>query len=140
MTRRPFRGICELAIESPQPERLAAFYSRLGLEELLRENGRIWLAAGPRARLGIWPPGEAEHDDRGGAHVHFALSVDSETLGAAVEALREDGVEVEGPVEHEGGDRSLYFDDPEGNRVELWDYFESGDGAEAGVAALKEEE
>lgn len=132
-------GICELALEADDPERLAAFYAGLGLEELLRENGRIWLAAGPHTRLGIWPRGEMEHSDRGGSHVHFALSVGADRLDALAAGLREGGVPVEGPVEHSGGDRSAYFSDPAGNRVELWDFFEDGDGAAAGVAALNEE-
>jgi hypothetical protein len=53
--------------------------------------------------------------------------------------LRGRGVEVEGPVEHKGGDRSAYFFDPAGNRVELWDFFRDGDGAEDGVTALTED-
>jgi predicted enzyme related to lactoylglutathione lyase len=52
--------------------------------------------------------------------------------------LRDDGLAVEGPVEHEGGDR-FYFSDPEGNRVELWDFFRDGDGDDAGVDALAQE-
>jgi catechol-2,3-dioxygenase len=40
--------------------------------------------------------------------------------------LRLEGIAVEGPVEHEGGDRSIYFSDPEGNRAELWDFFRDG--------------
>ena len=44
----------------------------------------------------------------------------------------------EGPVEHDGGDLSLYFEDPGGNVVEVWDYFEEGDGARQGVAALED--
>jgi catechol-2,3-dioxygenase len=38
-----------------------------------------------------------------------------------VEQLATDGLEVEGPVVHDGGDRSIYLFDPEGNRIELWD-------------------
>lgn len=134
----PVSGICELTLETEDPALVAAFYAELGLEELLRENGRIWLAAGPRTRLGIWPPGAMEHDDRGGRHVHFALSVGAAALDALAGGLRERGVGVEGPVEHDGGDRSVYFTDPAGNRVELWDFFEDGGGARHGVAALEE--
>ena len=36
---------------------------------------KVWLAAGADTRLGIWSPGRKEHADRGGRHVHFALSV-----------------------------------------------------------------
>jgi hypothetical protein len=42
---------------------------------------------------------------------------------------------VEGPVEHDGGDRSLYVRDPEGNLVEAWDLFERPG---AGVDSLRE--
>jgi hypothetical protein len=41
-----------------------------------------------------------------------------------------------GPVEHEGGDRSLYVEDLEGNVVEVWDFFERGEGRREGAAAL----
>jgi catechol-2,3-dioxygenase len=132
-------GICELVLETDDVERLASFYRGLGLEQLLEEDERVWLAAGEHCRLGIWPPGEKEYNDRGGRHVHFALSVDHDRLAALTSDLRERGVEVEGPIEHEGGDRSVYFSDPEKNRVELWDFFRDGDGAEDGVMALAED-
>lgn len=131
-----FCGICELVLETDDVEGLQGFYRGLGLELLLEEDGRVWLAAGKHCRLGIWPPGEKEFSDRGGRHVHFALSVGRDELDSLSTALRDRGVEVQGPVEHEGGDRSAYFFDPAGNRVELWDFFRDGDGAEDGVMAL----
>jgi catechol-2,3-dioxygenase len=135
-----FAGICELVLDTDDVDRLRGFYEeRLGLRQLLVEDdGRVWLQAGERCRLGIWPPGEKEYSDRGGRHVHFAFSVGADGLDALGARLRESGVEVEGPVEHEGGDRSSYFFDPAGNRVEIWDFFEDGDGAEDGVMALAE--
>jgi catechol-2,3-dioxygenase len=47
------------------------------------------------------------------------------------ERLTEDGVGVRGPVEHPGGDRSIYFEDPAGNVVEAWDFFAQGRTVEA---------
>jgi catechol-2,3-dioxygenase len=132
------RGICELVLEARDIARLERFYLGLGLTSLARDPDRVWLAAGSHCRLGIWSPGSKEHDDRGGRHVHFALSVSRGTLERITAKLRRDGVDVEGPVEHEGGDRSLYVSDPEGNRVELWDYFTDGDGDGAGVGGLAE--
>jgi catechol-2,3-dioxygenase len=132
-------GICELVLETDDVARLSAFYRRLGLEQILEEGDRVWLAAGEHCRLGIWPPGEKEYSDRGGRHVHFALSVDHDRLDALTIGLRDRRVEVEGPIEHDGGDRSVYFFDPAGNRVELWDFFRDGDGAEDGVMALAED-
>jgi len=131
-------GICELVLETDDIRGLERFYRQLGLEPLLEEEGRVWLAAGRKCRLGIWSPGEKEFSDRGGRHVHFALSVDHDRLGALCKELRERGVEVQGPIEHDGGDRSVYFFDPAGNRVELWDFFRDGDGAQNGVMALAE--
>jgi catechol-2,3-dioxygenase len=52
------------------------------------------------------------------------MAVEPETLDRTAGRLRERGVAVDGPVEHEGGDRSIYFTDPEGNVAELWDFFE----------------
>jgi catechol-2,3-dioxygenase len=134
-------GICELVLETDDVDGLRSFYEeKLGLRRLLAEDAdRVWLRAGKRCRLGIWSPGEKEYSDRGGRHVHFALSVDADELDSSCAQLRELGVEVEGPVEHEGGDRSVYFSDPAGNRVEIWDFFEEGDGAEDGVMALAED-
>lgn len=131
-------GICELVLETDDVRGLERFYRQLGLDPLLEEEGRVWLAAGRNCRLGIWSPGEKEFSDRGGRHVHFAFSVDHDRLDALSGELRERGVEVQGPIEHDGGDRSAYFFDPAGNRVELWDFFRDGDGAQDGVVALAE--
>jgi catechol-2,3-dioxygenase len=124
MMETAFDGICELTLESRAPERMVEFYERLGLRRLSREGGRVWLAAGTRCRIGIWTPGEKEHADRGGSHVHFALATGAGRLDAMVEWLRRSGWDFEGPVAHDGGDRSLYLSDPEGNRLELWDYLD----------------
>jgi catechol-2,3-dioxygenase len=43
---------------------------------------------------------------------------------------------VFGPVDHDGGDRSLYVEDLEGNVVEVWDFFERGAGRRHGAGAL----
>ena len=68
-------GFCELTLEARDMARLERFYVELlGLEVLAREADRIWLAAGSRARLGIWSPGEKEFGDEGGRHVHFAFA------------------------------------------------------------------
>ena len=120
-------GFCELTLETPDPEALAAFYAQhLGLEVLQRQEDRIWLAAGPTARLGLWRPGEKEFGDEGGAHVHFAFRADAQEMERIRRRLTDAGFNPRGPVEHEGGDRSLYVEDPAGNVVEMWDFFVRG--------------
>jgi catechol-2,3-dioxygenase len=131
-------GFSELTLESPDPGALARLYvDCFGLRELSRDDDRIWLGAGDAARLGIWKPGEKEFGDEGGAHVHFAFAVEPGRLEGLFERVVTRGVEVDGPYEHDGGDRSMYVRDPEGNVVEAWDYFERGrrtDGLEDGRA------
>jgi catechol-2,3-dioxygenase len=131
-------GLAELTLEACDLHEAAAFYEQVvGLTPLSRDGDRVWLAVGEHARLGLWSPGRKEFGDEGGRHVHFALSVARGGLTALERRLRAAGVEVEGPVEHEGGDRSLYFSDPAGNRVEAWDFFTRGSGARRGVDALR---
>jgi catechol-2,3-dioxygenase len=125
-------GFCELTLEARDMARLESFYTEVfGLEVLARDDDRIWLAAGPNARLGIWSPGEKEFGDEGGRHVHFAFAARPGMLDRLAEHLDRD------PVEHEGGDRSLYVEDPEGNVVEVWDFFKRDEGRREGVEALK---
>ena len=120
-------GICELALETADRRELETFYTTvLGLRVLSRQHDRTWLACGARGRLGLWDPGVKEFGDEGGRHVHFAFSAAPGTLVALSERLETLGIEHRGPLEHPGGDRSLYVKDPAGNVVEVWDYFARG--------------
>jgi catechol-2,3-dioxygenase len=115
-------GFSELTLEARDPSALARFYQEcFGLTELSRERGRVWLGVGDTARLGLWRPGRKEFGDEGGAHVHFALTAQPGSLEGIAARLRAAGAEVTGPLEHDGGDRSVYARDPEGNVVEAWD-------------------
>ena len=125
-------GFAELTLEARDLGRLERFYrDGFGLDVLAREDDRVWLAAGPHARLGLWAPGRKEFGDRGGRHVHFAFSAAPGGLDALAERLRAHGADARGPESHSGGDRSLYVTDPEGNVVEVWDFFGRGREVEA---------
>jgi catechol-2,3-dioxygenase len=134
-------GVVELTLQVRDLHTLEAFYTDVfGLRVLRREDDRVWLAAGARSRLGLWLPGAKEFGDEGGAHVHYALGVEPGTLDRIVANLDRLGVPVTGPVEHPGGDRSIYLEDPEGNVVEAWDFFDRGEGAAHGTDALAKED
>jgi catechol-2,3-dioxygenase len=130
-------GFAELTLETTDLPGLERFYcENFAMRVLDRQDDRIWLAVGERARLGLWSPGPKEYEDQGGRHVHFAMSAGRGQLKRISETLRSHAVEVRGPVVHDGGDQSIYLRDPAGNLVEVWDFFERGDGAAAGVDAL----
>ena len=108
-TRGLTRGFCELTLEARNPAGLAGFYRELfGWPELSRDDDRIWLGCGERPRPGLWTEGRKEFGDEGGRHVHFALSVGPGQLEDLTRALDDRDIAYEGPVEHEGGDRSVY--------------------------------
>lgn len=120
-------GLSELTLAARDPDALERFYTGcFGLRVISREDDRIWLSAGDRARIGLWRPGRKEFGDEGGAHVHFAFTVEPGSLERIERHLRAAGIEPKGPLSHPGGDRSIYARDPEGNVVEAWDFFERG--------------
>lgn len=134
----PVQGICELVLEARDLRAMEGFYREVfRLRVISRDADRVWLAVGDRSRLGLWTPGPKEFDDQGGRHVHFAFVVTPGGLPALVERAAARGATVEGPHEHEGGDRSVYVTDPEGNVVEAWDFFTRGAGRREGVEALR---
>src|SRR3954454_6367201 len=102
------QGIVELTLEARDRDALERFYREaFELELLAREPDRTWLGVGSRCRLGLWTPGVKEFGDEGGRHVHFAFSATPGGLDDVAERLRSLGAAPRGPVEHEGGDRSL---------------------------------
>jgi catechol-2,3-dioxygenase len=120
-------AFAEVTLQVRDLERTARFYRRaFQLETILEEGDRIWLSVGDCARLGLWRPGKKEFGDEGGVHVHLAFTVVPGSLDVLAERLRLDKVPWKGPVEHDGGDRSLYVRDPEGNVIEAWDFFARG--------------
>jgi catechol-2,3-dioxygenase len=135
--RTPLDGFAEVTLETPNPAELARFYRRaFGCGVLAEEDDRIWLAVGRTSRLGLWTPGEKEFGDQGGIRVHFAFCVTPGALDDLVARLEAEGIETREPVDHEGGDRSIYIEDPEGNVVEAWDFFQREEGRREGVGAL----
>lgn len=112
------RGVYEVALPVRELARAEQFYRQvLGLEVGLRDETRRWLflrAGGPDGMVVL------QEDPEGRAALHVAFTVRDEYLDAAVAALRERGVEVEGPVTHDWMPaRSAYFSDPDGHALEL---------------------
>ncbi len=120
-------GFAEMTREARDPHALARFYiEAFGLPMLADEGDKVWLGVGAQARLGLWTPGRKVFGDKGGVHVHFAFAVEQGSIDELAVRVRQAGGDARGPVEHPGGDRSLYVSDPVGNVVEAWDLFDEG--------------
>jgi catechol-2,3-dioxygenase len=133
----PTRGLCELTLEAHDPACLADFYRRVfGWDEVSTQPDRIGLACGDRSRLGLWTNGRRSSATRVDAMCTSPFLCIPASATCWFKPLAAVGVDYHGPVEHDGGDRSVYFEDPEGNVVEAWDFFEHSDGARDGVEAL----
>jgi catechol-2,3-dioxygenase len=133
----PLNGLAEVTLQGPKPTELARFYQRaFGCEILAEKDRRIWLAIGPRSRLGQWTPGKRGFGDQGGTRVHFAFRLAPGALDGLAATLQAKGIAMRGPIQHDGGDRSIYVEDPRGNVVEAWSCFEPEEGCREGVGAL----
>ncbi|HZS10471.1 MAG TPA: VOC family protein [Blastocatellia bacterium] len=112
------RGVYEVAIKVRDLETAEAFYRNiLGLEEGLRDEPRRWLflRAGGDAGMIV-----LQEDNGQWPAQHFAFTVGEEDIDRAAAALREKGVDVQGPFFHEWMPaKSLYFADPDGHDLEL---------------------
>ena len=114
----PIRGLYEVAIRVKDLVRSEAFYREiLGLEVGLRDERRSWsfLHAGGQAGIVVL------QEDRGTwPKQHLAFAVEESDIDPAVVTLREHGVAIEGPVDHDWMPaRSVYFVDPDGHELEL---------------------
>jgi catechol 2,3-dioxygenase len=112
-------------------ERSVPFYREvLGLDVGERHGRFVFLTYGDHhhdvALQELGP--DADPPGRGVGLYHAAFEVDSgEALAAVDDRLRERGVAVS-PVDH-GISKALYFDDPDGNGLEV--YLDTRDGADA---------
>ena len=138
----PPLGVFEVQLVVADLDAMTAFYrDALGLEVSLHDpvRGRTHFRLG-RGQLilarvqgepaaspdwpGLPPPLLAPGDRRGSTPpwhgpVHFAFEVPQGELISTGERLREQGLDLRGPFRWPGGERSIYFKDPERNVVEL---------------------
>jgi lactoylglutathione lyase len=114
----PIKGVYEIAVRVKDLARAESFYKNiLGLKEGLRDERRSWLFlyAGGKAGMVVLQEDKADWPKQ-----HFAFTVSEADISAAEKILKDKGVEVSAPVVHEWMNSvSLYFDDPDGNALEL---------------------
>ncbi len=111
-------------------ERSVAFYREvLGLSVTERVGGYAFLSLGEHhhdlALQAVGPDADGPGESVGLYHAAFEVATPA-ALAAIHERLRERGVEVS-PVDH-GISRALYFEDPDGNGLEV--YLDTRDSAD----------
>jgi catechol 2,3-dioxygenase-like lactoylglutathione lyase family enzyme len=116
-----------LALNTSDLARSEQFYVGLfGLRTFRRTDRELFLRCGadyltirelPARKEGYLPaPGDEVGLD------HLGLAVAPEDFDAVLQQVRAAGVRVtRGPISHNGGGRSFYCLDPDGNCVEVWD-------------------
>jgi catechol 2,3-dioxygenase-like lactoylglutathione lyase family enzyme len=126
----PLLGVLETAVYSDDIERACAFYAgTLRLECILDSPRMLAFAVAPAQVLLVFRRGAtAEDSETPGGVVpghgsegpsHFAFAVAAEDYETWKQHLRAEGVAIMSEVSWPKGGRSIYFDDPDGNVVEL---------------------
>jgi len=125
----PIRGVYEVAIRVKDLAKAEPFYREaLDLEIGIRDEKRNWLflRAGGDAGMVVLQEDKGEWPLQ-----HFAFTLDEADIDRAATMLRDRGVDVEGPVFHQWmNSTSLYFDDPDGNQLELLAVHSQGGSAD----------
>jgi catechol 2,3-dioxygenase-like lactoylglutathione lyase family enzyme len=126
----PVRGILETVVYSDDLERAHRFYGDLlGLERVLDSSRMMTYGVAPAQVLLVFRRGMTREDSETpggivpGHHsegpAHFAFAVDADALRVWKAHLESAGAVIRSEVRWPAGGRSLYFDDPDGNVVEL---------------------
>jgi catechol 2,3-dioxygenase-like lactoylglutathione lyase family enzyme len=128
--RPPIRGILETAIYSDDLARADTFYGGvLGLERVLGTPRMLTYAVAPAEVLLVFKRGATREDSMTaegtipGHHsegpAHFAFAIDAGDYAAWKAHLLNAGIAIRSETNWSRGGRSLYFDDPDGNVLEL---------------------
>jgi catechol 2,3-dioxygenase-like lactoylglutathione lyase family enzyme len=126
----PIRGIVETAVYVDDLDRAHRFYGEvLGLDRVLDTPRMLTYAVAPGQVLLVFRRGSTRedsvttggrvpgHHSEGPAHFAFAIAADAyEAWKAHLEAA---GVPITSEVTWAKGGRSLYFEDPDGNVLEM---------------------
>ena len=126
----PIGGILETAVYVDDLDRAHAFYGEvLGLERVLDTPRMLTYAVAPGQVLLVFRRGHTLEDSATpggvvpGHHsegpAHFAFAIDAEAYDSWKARLETEGVAITSEVTWPKGGKSLYFNDPDGNVLEM---------------------
>jgi predicted enzyme related to lactoylglutathione lyase len=112
-------GIGGVFFRAKDPGALSTWYrDALGIDTYSEDSNGVWMQ---EAGSTVWAPFPADTDYFGRADQQFMINLRVRDLDAMLAQLRGIGTPVVGDVqEMEGVGRFGWVEDPEGNRVELW--------------------
>lgn len=130
MSTPPIRGTLETVIYVDDLSRAHAFYGGiLGLERVREMPRMMTYVVAPAQVLLVFNRAESRSDlntpegmipgHYANGPAHFAFAIDAERYDAWKAHLEASGVAIRSEVSWSRGGKSLYFDDPDGNVVEL---------------------
>ena len=130
MSAPPIRGVMETAIYADDLQPMHRFYGGvLGLERVLDTPRMLTYAVAPAQVLLVFRRGMTREDSETpggvvpGHHsegpAHFAFAIDAEAYDSWKAHLQASAIPIRSEVTWPQGGRSIYFDDPAGNVVEL---------------------
>jgi catechol 2,3-dioxygenase-like lactoylglutathione lyase family enzyme len=116
------QGLDHVAIAVADLDRSENFYRDvLGLERVHAEWDPPRVLASGGSGMALFPAGMHDDEVVGAPGIlHFAFRVDRDAFEAAQSELSERGIEFR--VSDHGAAHSIYFDDPDGHRLELTTY------------------
>lgn len=112
-------GAVELKVLDLESE--VAFYERFGLERITEADGHMDLGSGGARMLRLSRlPGGQERPRHTAGLFHFAILLpDEKELGGFLQRTLEERLPLTGTADHLVS-QALYFDDPEGNGIEVY--------------------
>ena len=117
-------------------EQAARWYADvLGLQEVMRWDPEPVMIAAGETKLALFRADSAERQPNRGLHWHrVAWRTDAAGFEAAQHHLSSLGIRFRGPIDHEVA-HSIYFEDPDGNLLEVTYYLDPAhpDEAHAGM-------
>jgi len=123
-------GLGGIFFKAKDPKALYEWYRKhLGIESAPDGSGAMWRDADhpeiPGCNVFAIFPAETNYfaPSQSGFMVNFRV----ENLNELLQALREEGVEVDPKVEDYDYGKFAWIMDPEGNRIELWEPPKTGD-------------
>jgi catechol 2,3-dioxygenase-like lactoylglutathione lyase family enzyme len=116
-------GIGGIFLRSDHPERLAKWYrDHLGIEARRQVATFSWTSPRPGHRTGntVWAVLSSSERDWGPARPTAQVNYRVLNLDHVLDRLRKEGAAVSDRVEDSKYGRFGWVDDPDGNRIELW--------------------